>query len=645
MTSNFTSQEGQESSSQENSSPREEKSSPKTQSTKPIEPLKTSHDVNENNEHVAPITLVEEVVEAPVSGVKTSSTLNTSSRSSTASGSPPCSPSPATGSKVEENEMSGSNSTTGSESSRSMEPNCKVFLGGLSWVTTEASLRSHFAKYGEIGDAVVMRNRTTNRSRGFGFISFTTSSAVEAVLSDSHVIDNRAIECKPAIPRDQIAPGVSLASSNHQLSTSSYIHSGKSSSSSITNTTSGRNGPGTNGSSGSLSTRSLSASTTAAAASSSATTTSIASHQHQLQLHHHNQHHLYRPIANKLKLYVGGVPVSVSESEFREYFASFGPVSDIAYIRDRGTGVFRGYGFVTYIMPATVDAVLSRHHKLGDSIVTVRIAEKKPSADNSSVSSTSSSSLSHTRSANSVSSPQIIGGVPPPSAQFPIQHQPLVPPHQNMGHFLMQNPQAMAAYAYPPMMNPFLAQPQFNPAMAAATAAAAAAAAVAANGSGTQQTQAQQTYQGGAGMFPPSAYLQQFPAAAQAQLMATQQQQQQQAYQNFLLAASGNPQYAQLPQQVPQTQQQHPTRTQGEGSWSTDGGTAQADKANMAAFVAMQQQQQLAAYAQAHVQAQMAALSLQHSQNTQSAASRPESSTDDPAAGSPETPASNPASD
>jgi heterogeneous nuclear ribonucleoprotein A1/A3 len=88
-----------------------------------------------------------------------------------------------------------------------MDPNAeqlrKLFVGGLSYDTDEAGLRSHFEKYGEIQDCVIMRDGQTKRSRGFGFITFKTVEGIDASQKDRpHSIDNREIETKRAMPRD-----------------------------------------------------------------------------------------------------------------------------------------------------------------------------------------------------------------------------------------------------------------------------------------------------------------------------------------------------------------------------------------------------------------------------------------------------------
>ena len=47
----------------------------------------------------------------------------------------------------------------------------KLFVGGLPYHTTDKSLREHFEVYGEIEEAVVITDRSTGKSRGYGFVS------------------------------------------------------------------------------------------------------------------------------------------------------------------------------------------------------------------------------------------------------------------------------------------------------------------------------------------------------------------------------------------------------------------------------------------------------------------------------------------
>jgi len=69
----------------------------------------------------------------------------------------------------------------------------KLFIGGISWDTDEERLREYFGKYGEVIEAVIMRDRTTGRARGFGFVVFSDPVVAERVIMDKHIIDGRTV--------------------------------------------------------------------------------------------------------------------------------------------------------------------------------------------------------------------------------------------------------------------------------------------------------------------------------------------------------------------------------------------------------------------------------------------------------------------
>ena len=60
----------------------------------------------------------------------------------------------------------------GNESSGEIK---KIFVGGLSNTVEDAAFRQYFETFGAVTDAVVMLDRETNRSRGFGFITFESA--------------------------------------------------------------------------------------------------------------------------------------------------------------------------------------------------------------------------------------------------------------------------------------------------------------------------------------------------------------------------------------------------------------------------------------------------------------------------------------
>lgn len=64
----------------------------------------------------------------------------------------------------------------------------KLFVGGLPYHTSDKSLRDHFAVYGDIEEAVVITDRQTGKSRGYGFVSlFNFSTITPVVLHFTHL--------------------------------------------------------------------------------------------------------------------------------------------------------------------------------------------------------------------------------------------------------------------------------------------------------------------------------------------------------------------------------------------------------------------------------------------------------------------------
>ena len=62
----------------------------------------------------------------------------------------------------------------------------KLFVGNLSFRTTSEELQELFAQAGEVESAVVIEDRETGRSRGFGFVEMTTSEGATAAIEQFH---------------------------------------------------------------------------------------------------------------------------------------------------------------------------------------------------------------------------------------------------------------------------------------------------------------------------------------------------------------------------------------------------------------------------------------------------------------------------
>ncbi|XP_055548734.1 RNA-binding protein Musashi homolog 1 isoform X5 [Wyeomyia smithii] len=106
--------------------------------------------------------------------------------------------------------MAKASSTNGSSSGRST-PNSssdpapgKLFVGGLSWQTSSEKLSEYFGMFGKVTDVLIMKDPITQRSRGFGFITFQEPNSVDKVLQvPIHTLDGKKIDPKHATPKNR----------------------------------------------------------------------------------------------------------------------------------------------------------------------------------------------------------------------------------------------------------------------------------------------------------------------------------------------------------------------------------------------------------------------------------------------------------
>jgi len=163
----------------------------------------------------------------------------------------------------------------------------KLFVGGLSWITTEDGLRHYFESL-DLGveRVIIMRDKMSGRSRGFGFVTLATSDDVDKAVRANLHLDGRKVEAKRAIPKRDM--------DNHAK-----------------------------------------------------------------------------------KIFVGGIPISLSNTEFRKYFEVFGKVLETQVMTDRESGRSRGFGFVTYEDERMAERVLKTVHTIHGKPVEVKRAEPK----------------------------------------------------------------------------------------------------------------------------------------------------------------------------------------------------------------------------------------------------------------------------
>ncbi|KAH9602058.1 hypothetical protein KSS87_006996 [Heliosperma pusillum] len=178
----------------------------------------------------------------------------------------------------------------------------KLFVGGISYETSEDRLKEYFGQYGDVLQANIMRDKINGRPRGFGFILFSDPSVIDVVLQDKHNLDGRQVEAKRAMSREDQQ-----------------------------NTT--RTGGRTGGVSGNIRTK---------------------------------------------KIFVGGLPPSLTDDGFRQYFEGFGHVTDVVIMYDQNTQRPRGFGFISFDSEDAVDRVLENtFHDLDGKQVEVKRALPK----------------------------------------------------------------------------------------------------------------------------------------------------------------------------------------------------------------------------------------------------------------------------
>ncbi len=80
----------------------------------------------------------------------------------------------------------------------------KLYVGNLSFNTTDDQLVQLFAQFGSVGSASIVTDRETGRSRGFGFVEMGSDAAAKAAISglDGQMVEGRSLTVNIAKPRE-----------------------------------------------------------------------------------------------------------------------------------------------------------------------------------------------------------------------------------------------------------------------------------------------------------------------------------------------------------------------------------------------------------------------------------------------------------
>jgi RNA-binding protein Musashi len=191
------------------------------------------------------------------------------------------------------NNNSSSNNNTSNNTKAKSDDHGKIFVGGLSWQTTEESLRWHFEQYGPVLSVELMKDRNTGRPRGFGFVCFTEAETVDLVMDESrHEINHKIVDVKRAQARGLAPPSIHQGHEKPEKED--------------TNTKSPGNGNGPPPSS-------------------------------NASVDNSNN-----------KVFVGGIPPQIDRDGLRTIMEQFAPVQDCVVMLDQATMRSRGFGFVTF---------------------------------------------------------------------------------------------------------------------------------------------------------------------------------------------------------------------------------------------------------------------------------------------------------
>ncbi len=80
----------------------------------------------------------------------------------------------------------------------------RIYVGNLPYTVTNDQLAEMFAPYGQIGDATVVMDRDTGRSKGFGFVDMADDAAAQAAIAElnGRTMGDRNLTVNEARPRE-----------------------------------------------------------------------------------------------------------------------------------------------------------------------------------------------------------------------------------------------------------------------------------------------------------------------------------------------------------------------------------------------------------------------------------------------------------
>lgn len=80
-----------------------------------------------------------------------------------------------------------------------------LFVGSIAWATTEEGLKAHFEQVGAVESAVIIKDKMTGRSKGFGFVEMATEDDAKAAVEqlNGKELDGRELVVNEARPKEE----------------------------------------------------------------------------------------------------------------------------------------------------------------------------------------------------------------------------------------------------------------------------------------------------------------------------------------------------------------------------------------------------------------------------------------------------------
>jgi RNA recognition motif-containing protein len=87
--------------------------------------------------------------------------------------------------------------------------NSKLYVGNMSFKTTETDLRNAFGQFGSVSDVYIANDRETGRPRGFAFVTFTTEAEAKLAVEKMNGVDldGRQLTVNEAKPKEAMSGG------------------------------------------------------------------------------------------------------------------------------------------------------------------------------------------------------------------------------------------------------------------------------------------------------------------------------------------------------------------------------------------------------------------------------------------------------